>query len=125
MLDENPSQMLDLCARIAESRKAKGLTLSKVSSALKIRSAYLKAIESGKLDNIPPGMYANAYIRSYAKFLGLDYEEPAQSDVTNVSNLKRSESSINDMSPKTRIVYVSIGLVVLVNLIYYTISHFK
>lgn len=124
MLDENPSQMFDLCARIAESRKAKGLTLSKVSSALKIRSAYLKAIESGKLDNIPPGMYANAYIRSYAKFLGLDYDEPAQSDVTNVSNLKRSETSINDMSPRAIIVYVSIGLVMLVNLIYYVISHF-
>lgn len=125
MLDENPPQMLDLCARIAESRKAKGLTLSKVSSALKIRSAYLKAIESGKLDDIPPGMYANAYIRSYAKFLELDYDEPAQSDVTNISNLKRSESSMNDMSPKAKIVYISLGLVVLVNLVYYVMSHFK
>jgi cytoskeletal protein RodZ len=119
MLDENPSQTLDIYARIAESRKAQGLTLSKVSAALKIRSAYLKAIESGNLDAIPPGMYANAYIRSYAKFLGLEYEDPPQSDVSNLSNLKRSDNIMNATKPSTRIIYISLLLVILVNLIYY------
>ena len=122
MLEENPSEILNLCKHIAAKRKDLGLPLSKVSSALKIRSAYLKAIESGDLSKIPPGMYANAYIKNYARFLGINYNEPDQPEIKSSLNVTRNIDALNNLTPSKKLVYICITLVILVNIIYWLSS---
>ncbi|OUU02248.1 MAG: hypothetical protein CBB92_02940 [Flammeovirgaceae bacterium TMED32] len=55
-------------------RQKSNLTLSEVSSLLRIRRYYLEAIENGNLDSIPGTTYAIGFIKSYSNYLGIDPE---------------------------------------------------
>src|SRR5581483_7671539 len=43
-----------------------------VSHQLRIRSAYIRAIEEGKFQELPGNAYAIGFVRAYADYLGLD-----------------------------------------------------
>lgn len=47
-------------------------TLEQIAEATKIAPRYLKAIESGRLEELPGGIYARSYIRQYADAIGGD-----------------------------------------------------
>ncbi|HSR71530.1 MAG TPA: helix-turn-helix domain-containing protein, partial [Kiloniellales bacterium] len=49
--------------------------LSQVAEALRIRQAYLEALESGDHQRLPGSTYAVGFLRSYADYLGLDGNE--------------------------------------------------
>lgn len=53
-------------------RVSAGYELDAVSSALRIRRAYLEAIEEGRFADLPGPVYALGFIRSYAEYLGLE-----------------------------------------------------
>ena len=57
------------------AREARGLTLSDVSEQLRIRAVYLAAIEEENWSAIGAAVYARGFLRTYARFLGLDPEE--------------------------------------------------
>lgn len=65
----------EIGARLKAAREAKGLTLDAVQQALKIRLRYLEAIEAGQLGEIPGLVYARGFIRTYARYLGVDVQE--------------------------------------------------
>jgi cytoskeletal protein RodZ len=65
----------ELGAIIHQARKQKGLTLEDVEQETRIRTQFLIAIEEGELHEIPGEAYARAFIRSYAKVVGLDPDE--------------------------------------------------
>lgn len=56
------------------AREARGLTLSDVAESIHIRSVYLAAIEAEDWPSIGAPVYARGFIRTYARFLGLDPE---------------------------------------------------
>ncbi len=53
-------------------RMALGIELPDAAAALKIKIAYLVAIEEGDIDQLPGAAYALGFVRSYATYLGLD-----------------------------------------------------
>ncbi len=57
------------------ARKEHGQDLRTVAQVLRIRYAYLEAIEEGDFDALPGIAYAIGFLRTYAEFLGLDGEE--------------------------------------------------
>jgi cytoskeletal protein RodZ len=57
------------------AREARGLSLSDVAERLHIRSVYLAAIEDEDWSAIGPPVYIRGFMRTYARFLGLDAEE--------------------------------------------------
>jgi cytoskeleton protein RodZ len=61
--------------RFRAAREARGLTLSAVSEQIRIRSVYLAAIEEENWSTIGAPVYVRGFLRSYARFLGLDPEE--------------------------------------------------
>jgi len=61
--------------RFRAAREARGLTLSDVSEQLRIRAVYLAAIEEENWQAIGAAVYARGFLRTYARFLGLDPEE--------------------------------------------------
>lgn len=71
-------QILSVGDMLREKREAKRLSLVDVSQALRIRLAFLKALEEGKIDQLPGIAYASGFLRAYAEFLGLDVEEIIQ-----------------------------------------------
>jgi cytoskeletal protein RodZ len=57
---------------LKKSREEAGLDLHEVAHTLRIQYEYLKALESGNLERLPPAVYVRAYIREYARFLKID-----------------------------------------------------
>ena len=61
-----------LGAELQRARLARGLSLADVSASLRLRAAYLEAIENDRREALPGPVYANGYVRSYAAYLGMD-----------------------------------------------------
>ncbi len=57
---------------LRQAREGKKLTLKDVESSTNIRIHYLEAIEKGDYSQIKGTVYLKGFIRTYAKFLGLD-----------------------------------------------------
>ncbi|MHB1125529.1 MAG: helix-turn-helix domain-containing protein [Bacillota bacterium] len=90
---------------LRKAREEKGLSLRQVEEATKIRTCYLDALENEDFQRLPGLFYAQGFIRSYARFLGLDAEQwiqnlhisgkemsptPIQSDRLGVASRPRS-----------------------------------
>jgi cytoskeletal protein RodZ len=60
------------------AREARHLSLSDVSEQIHIRSVYLQSIESEDWSSIAAPVYARGFIRSYARFLGLDSDSAVE-----------------------------------------------
>jgi cytoskeleton protein RodZ len=54
------------------TREHQGQELQSVANQLRIRLAYLQAIEDGRFRDLPGSTYAVGFVRSYADYLGLD-----------------------------------------------------
>jgi cytoskeletal protein RodZ len=61
--------------RFRTAREARGLSISDVAEKIRIRSLYLAAIEEENWSKIGAPVYIRGFIRTYARFLGLDPEE--------------------------------------------------
>jgi cytoskeleton protein RodZ len=62
-------------AMLRQQREARGLDLTEVAAALRIKPAYLAALEAGRPDELPGAVYAIGFIRAYADHLGLESGE--------------------------------------------------
>ncbi len=60
------------------AREARGLNLTDVGDQIHIRSVYLGAIENEDWSAIGAPVYVRGFIRTYARFLGLDVESSVQ-----------------------------------------------
>lgn len=61
--------------RFREAREARGLALSDAAEQIRIRSVYLAAIEDENWSAIGAPVYVRGFLRTYARYLGLDPEE--------------------------------------------------
>ncbi len=62
----------ELGKALAEARMARGLTLHDVERDTRISTKYLQALEEGELGILPAPVYARAFMRTYAQYLGLN-----------------------------------------------------
>jgi cytoskeletal protein RodZ len=61
--------------KLKATREAKRLTLEKVFEATRIRLPYLQALEADDLSAMPSPVQARGYLRNYAEFLGLNFDQ--------------------------------------------------
>ena len=59
--------------KLRDAREKKGATLQAASIATKIKSGYLRSMESEDYDQLPPRAYVKGFLKIYAKYLDLDY----------------------------------------------------
>ncbi|MDH5174120.1 MAG: DUF4115 domain-containing protein, partial [Elusimicrobiota bacterium] len=64
----------DIGKRLQEARRRKEISLQRVSEETKITKEYLEALEKEEYDVFPAKVYVISFIRSYARYLGLDAE---------------------------------------------------
>ena len=60
--------------KLCEARADRGLELSAVERATKIRVKFLEAMEEDRWDDLPAPVYARGFLDIYARHLGLDHE---------------------------------------------------
>lgn len=64
-----------MCERLERARTALGEDLPSIASRIGVAERLLRAIEDGRFDELPRGIYARSMIRSYAAALRLDPAE--------------------------------------------------
>lgn len=101
--------MKEIGVALKEAREDMGVSLEEVASDLKLRVSQLEDIESGNLDAFKDVFYLKYFIRDYAKYLGLDYEEMIDEfneylfDYTSkisIDDIRKAKKKINKKKPK-------------------------
>src|SRR5260370_1534440 len=59
---------------LAAKRGERGLSLQQAAAATHIRLEHLSALEADEPELLPAPVYARGYLRTYARYLGLDAE---------------------------------------------------
>ncbi|KDE20952.1 hypothetical protein AZ09_02270 [Acetobacter aceti 1023] len=101
---------------LRKRREQLGWSLEDVAAYLRIRDAYLDALETGKADVLPAEVYTLGFLRAYAQALGFDPNlmvERYRQETRNV--IKQPELVFPDPPPDRRIppaVSISLGLAV-------------
>lgn len=67
--------MATIGQKLKQAREAKRLTLEKVFEATRIRLPYLQALEADDLSSMPSPVQARGYLRNYAEYLGLNFDQ--------------------------------------------------
>ncbi|MGD8326699.1 MAG: DUF4115 domain-containing protein [Sphingomonadales bacterium] len=65
-------EVKNLGQRLTDKREELALTIEEISRETRIPERYLKALEEEDFKELPGGVYASAFVRSYARRLGLD-----------------------------------------------------
>ena len=57
---------------LREARLRRSVDIAEVSASTKIRTKYLRALETEEFDQLPGPTYVRTFLRTYAEYLGLD-----------------------------------------------------
>jgi cytoskeletal protein RodZ len=60
---------------LRREREMRGVELREIADATKISFRFLQAIENDRADILPGGMFPQAFVRQYARYLGLDADK--------------------------------------------------
>jgi cytoskeleton protein RodZ len=106
---------------LKQTRERYGQSLRDVSASLRIRLAYLQAIESGRFRELPGTTYAVGFVRSYAEYLGLDANEIVRRFKGEVEGLdNRTQLSFPEPVPEGK---VPGGAIIIVSLLVLAIGY--
>ena len=64
--------MMRIVETLKEAREARGLDLEGLAARTRLRLQHLQALELGRFEDLPRGVYARAVVRAYADAVGLD-----------------------------------------------------
>lgn len=76
---------LSLGEKLQQAREARGISISEVAEQTRISSHYLEGIEADDYRNLPGGIFNKGFVKSYAKFVGLDEQEALHDYATLIS----------------------------------------
>ena len=71
---EEANPMTGFGEYLRREREMRGVSLEEISTATKISIRFLQAIESEELSKLPGGIFTRSFVRTYARYLGLDEE---------------------------------------------------
>lgn len=88
---------LTLGEKLKQAREARGLSISEVAEQTRISPLYLESIENDDYKPLPGGIFNKGFVKSYAKFVGVDDQEALQ----DYSRLAASQTDANAEESKT------------------------
>ncbi len=83
--------------KLREARESKDITIAEISEQTRISPLYLDAIENDDYSPLPGGIFNKGFIKSFAKYVGIDEEEALQ----DYSRLIASQGSLAEEEPQT------------------------
>lgn len=109
---------------LKNKREAQNITLEEVAQATRIRKTILEAVENNRFDLIPPKVFAQGFIKSYAAYLELDESEAIKRYAAAMDALEAEKSPEEEVIPAQpqqnlplrKILLVVIVLVVVFNI---------
>ncbi len=83
--------------KLRQAREARGITISEVAEQTRISSQYLEGIEADDYRALPGGIFNKGFLKSYAKYVGVDEQEALQDYARLVAS---QDNQVSD-DPKT------------------------
>ncbi|GAB4322957.1 MAG: hypothetical protein Kow0010_04000 [Dehalococcoidia bacterium] len=74
ILSTNEGRLPEIGESLRRARAERGITIEQAAEQTRISAAFLRALEAEAFDQLPAPVYVRGFLRSYATFLGLDYE---------------------------------------------------
>lgn len=69
---------LTLGEKLRQAREERGLSISAVAEQTRISALYLECIENNDYRQLPGGIFNKGFVKSFAKFVGVDEQEALQ-----------------------------------------------
>ncbi|HEX8367102.1 MAG TPA: helix-turn-helix domain-containing protein, partial [Pyrinomonadaceae bacterium] len=88
---------LTLGEKLRQAREARGISISEVAEQTRISALYLEAIENNDYRTLPGGIFNKGFVKSFAKFVGVDEHEALQ----DYSRLLAEQGTDSGDDPKT------------------------
>lgn len=82
---------------LRREREMRGVSLEEIRDATKIGMRALKAMEDDQFEKLPGGIFTRSFIRTYAKYLGLD-EEKIMAEFQLVAPPSAQQADLNKIS---------------------------
>ena len=106
---------------LRRERELRGVTLEEISAATRISIRFLEAIESEELSKLPGGIFTRSFVRTYARFLGLDEERVLtdcqlagrQKPEVDIRRITANRARQNDTALRTRVIGLVVAAVLL------------
>ncbi|MGA2078847.1 MAG: RodZ domain-containing protein [Terriglobia bacterium] len=106
---------------LRRERELRGVTLDEISSATRISIRFLEAIENEELSKLPGGIFTRSFVKSYARFLGLDEERVLtdcqlagrQRPEVDIRRITANRAHQNDAALRTRVIGLVVAAVLL------------
>lgn len=86
---------LSLGEKLREAREERGFTIADVAEQTRISSLYLESIENDDYRILPGGIFNKGFVKSYAKFVGINEAEALSDYAALISNYSTTESDDN------------------------------
>jgi cytoskeleton protein RodZ len=84
--------------RLQREREMRGITLEEISTATKIGTRSLRALEQEDFDKLPGGIFNKGFVRAYAKFLGINEEQAVADYLAAVDDTPASQFSLEELA---------------------------
>ena len=97
---------------LRREREMRGVSLEEISTATKISIRFLQAIENEELSKLPGGIFSRSFVRTYARYLGLDEERVLtdchlagqQKPEVDIRRITANRARTNGAASRTRII---------------------
>ncbi len=74
----NDKMSLTLGEKLRQAREERGISLSDVAEQTRISGQYIESIENDDYRSLPGGIFNKGFVKSFAKYVGLDEQEALQ-----------------------------------------------
>jgi cytoskeleton protein RodZ len=107
-------------------RELRGISLEEISQATKISRRFLEYLEDDRLDRLPGGIFPRAFVRQYARYIGLDSEKAVSEFVYVHNSATEPPAPSNDVGDsKSARSWLGIGIVIVLLAVFWTWSRLR
>src|SRR5215213_1420918 len=83
--------------KLRSAREQRGIPISEVAEQTRISPLYLEAIDADNYKTLPGGIFNKGFVKSYAKYVGIDEQEALQ----DYTRLIAGQEGVSSDEPKT------------------------
>ncbi|HXG83865.1 MAG TPA: helix-turn-helix domain-containing protein [Pyrinomonadaceae bacterium] len=86
---------ITLGEKLRQAREERGISISEVAEQTRISPLYIKSIEEDDYRTLPGGIFNKGFVKSYAKYVGIDEQEALQDygALAGSQNIQRAEDT--------------------------------
>ncbi|MDQ3322137.1 MAG: helix-turn-helix domain-containing protein [Acidobacteriota bacterium] len=86
---------ITLGEKLRQAREARGISISEIAEQTRIAPLYIKSIEEDDYRTLPGGIFNKGFVKSYAKYVGIDEQEALQDygALVGSQNIQRTEDT--------------------------------